>query len=47
MEGRYIYRSVQYVTAIEFVEDVLGESATEINAGPLPAGASIRSPRVP
>ena len=47
VEGRYIYHGVEYLTPIEFVEDVLGESATEVYAGPLPAGASVRSRRVP
>jgi hypothetical protein len=46
VQGRHSYRGVEYLTAIEFVEDVLGESATEIYASPLPAGGSIRSLRV-
>jgi hypothetical protein len=36
VQGRHTYRGVEYLTAIEFVEDVLGKSATEIYAGPLP-----------
>jgi hypothetical protein len=46
-EGRHMHGGVEYVTAIEFVEDVLGESAEAANGGPLPAGAYVRSRRVP
>jgi hypothetical protein len=47
VQNRHIYRGVEYLTAIEFIEDVLGESTTEVYGGPLPAGASVRSRRVP
>jgi hypothetical protein len=47
VQGRHSYRGVEYLIAIEFVEDVLGESATEAYAGPLPAGASMGRLRVP
>jgi hypothetical protein len=46
-QGRHAYGGVEYLTAIEFVEDVLGESAAAVNGGPLPAGAQVRSRRVP
>lgn len=45
--GRHIYGGVEYVTAIEFIEDVLGESAVAALGEALPAGAQVRSGRVP
>jgi hypothetical protein len=45
VEGRHLYRGVEYLTAIEFIEDVLGESATSLYSGPLPRGAQVRSRR--
>jgi hypothetical protein len=47
VESRHIYRGVEYLMPIEFVEDILRDSASDVYAGPLPAGASIRSLRVP
>jgi hypothetical protein len=43
--GRHVYRDVEYVTAIEFIEDVLGEDAERVYTAPLPAGAPVRSRR--
>jgi hypothetical protein len=43
--GRHIYRGVQYVTAIEFIEDVLEIDAASFYERPLPAGAQLRSRR--
>jgi hypothetical protein len=36
---------VEYLTAIEFVEDVLDLSASEVLRTPLPFGAAVRSGR--
>ena len=47
VQGRHVYGGVDYLTAIEFVEDVLGESAATILGEGLPAGAQVRSGRVP
>lgn len=47
VEGRHVYRGIEYLTAIEFVEDVLGEDAAAILTSPLPAGAIVRSGRTP
>jgi hypothetical protein len=44
VDGRHVYEGVEYVTAIEFIEDVLGASAAE-DGEPLPPGASLRSRR--
>lgn len=43
VDGHHIYRGVEYVTAIEFVEDVLGMSAATVYGRPLPSGALLRS----
>jgi hypothetical protein len=47
IRGRHTYGGVEYVTAIEFVEDVLGESAATTLGEGLPGGAQVRSRRVP
>ena len=42
----HTYGGVEYVTAIEFIEDVLGERADEVYGRPLPGdGALARSHR--
>lgn len=46
VEGRHVYRGIEYLTAIEFIEDVLGLAVEELYGRPLPAGASVRSRRV-
>ena len=46
VQGRRLYYGVEYVTAIEFAEDVLGEDA-EVYGDPLPHGARLRSRRAP
>jgi hypothetical protein len=46
VEGRHVYRGIEYLTAIEFVEDVLGLDVEELYGRPLPTGASVRSRRV-
>jgi hypothetical protein len=47
VQGRHAYGGVEYLTAIEFVEDVLGESAAAAYGRALPAGGQVRSRRVP
>jgi hypothetical protein len=47
MQGRHVYGSVEYLTAIEFVEDGLGEDAAAVFGVPVPPSALIRSRRVP
>ena len=49
--GRHVYAGVEYLTAIEFIEDVLGEDAAVLHGGDLPrmlprSGRS-RSPLLP
>ena len=47
VHGRHVHRGVEYLTAIEFVEDVLGEDAAQGYGAPLRPGAAVRSRRVP
>jgi hypothetical protein len=44
--GRHVYRGIEYLTAIEFIEDVLGLDVEELYGRPLRTGASVRSQRV-
>ena len=44
--ARHVYHDVEFLTAIEFVEDVLGEDAAALYGRPLPAGV-VRSRRAP
>jgi len=46
VQRRHVYRGVEYLTALEFIDDVLGESAPSIYDRPLPTGSSLRSGRV-
>lgn len=46
LAGRHVYEGVEYLTAIEFIEDVLGENAALIYGAPLPVGATLRSGRL-
>jgi hypothetical protein len=46
VEGRHGYGGVEYLTAIEFIEDVLGQSAEAVHGDPLPAGSLLRSGRI-
>lgn len=41
---RHLYHGVEFLTAIEFIEDVLGEEAATLYGRPLPAGV-VRSHR--
>jgi hypothetical protein len=45
VSGRHVYQGVEYLTAIEFIEDVLGLDAEAVYQRPLPAGAHVRSRR--
>ncbi|HEV8633236.1 MAG TPA: PIN domain-containing protein [Chloroflexota bacterium] len=47
VQGRHAYAGVEYLTAVEFVEDVLGEDAAAVYGAPLPQGAPVRSGRRP
>ena len=47
LEGRHVYRGIEYLTAIEFVVDVLGEDVAAISGAPLAPTALIRSRRRP
>jgi hypothetical protein len=42
---RHLAHGVEFMTAVEFVEDVLGESAALLYGQALPPGASVRSRR--
>lgn len=44
VDGRHVYEGIEYVTVLEFIEDVLGASAAEFGES-LPLGASLRSRR--
>ncbi len=46
VDGRHVYHGVEYVTAIEFIEDVLGLNAATFYERPLPGGAHLRSQRL-
>jgi hypothetical protein len=46
-QGRHTYGGIEYLTAIEFIDDVLGENAEQLHGGPLPQAAALRSRRVP
>jgi hypothetical protein len=46
LRRRHLYDAVEYLTAIEFVEDVLGEDAAQTYGAPLPPGAAVRSRRL-
>ena len=47
VRGQHAYGGVEYLTAIEFIEDVLGVSAAAVHLQPLPSGSSLRSGRQP
>ncbi len=46
-QGRHAHEGVEYLTAIELIEDVLGTDATDVYGASLPQGALLRSARVP
>jgi hypothetical protein len=39
----HVYQGIKSLTAIEFVEDVLGADPAEVYGRPVPAGARLRS----
>ncbi len=45
VQGRHRYAGIEYLTAIEFVEDVLAENAAASFGSALPSGAPVRSGR--
>jgi hypothetical protein len=45
--GRHVYQGIEYVTTVEFVEDVLGLELTSIYGEPLPSRNIVRSGRIP
>lgn len=47
VQHRHVYGGVEYLTAIEFVEDVLNEDAAQVYGASHPLGAAVRSQRVP
>jgi hypothetical protein len=47
VDGRHIYDRIEYLTAIELIEDVLGADATATYRGPLPPAGVLRSRRSP
>jgi hypothetical protein len=46
VQGHHTYLGIEYLTGIEFIEDILGEDATQLHRRPLPAAASLRSQRL-
>lgn len=47
VDGRHVYDGIEYLTAIEFIEDVLGVDPTAAYRGPLPRAGVLRSRRPP
>jgi hypothetical protein len=47
VDGRHVYGGIEYLTAIEFIEQVLGADAARVYQQPIPPGALVRSRRVP
>ncbi len=47
VQGRHVYSGIEYLTAIEFVEDVLGADATAVYGAALPPDGLLRSHRRP
>jgi hypothetical protein len=47
IDGRHAYAGVEYLTTVEFVEDVLGLDLPTVYNGPLPSANLIRSRRRP
>ena len=45
VHGRHAHAGIEYLTAIEFVEDLLGERSAAIYDRPLPAGTTLHSGR--
>lgn len=45
VRGKHVYDGIEYLTAIEFVEAVLGFAAAIVYRRPIPAGGLVRSSR--
>jgi hypothetical protein len=45
VDGRHLHQEIEYLTAIEFVEDVLGYDTVALAGGPVPVGGGLRSRR--
>ena len=43
--GRHVHAGIEFLTAIEFIEDVLGADAARLCGRVIPAGAALRSQR--
>ena len=46
-QGRHVYQGVEYLTAIEFIDDVLGVDSIREHGRPLPGAAALWSGREP
>lgn len=47
VDGRHLHARVEYLTVVEFIEDILGEDIAAIYDAALPDGALLRSGRGP
>ncbi|MGH9175362.1 MAG: hypothetical protein ACRD1H_13445, partial [Vicinamibacterales bacterium] len=45
VDGRHQWQGIEYLTAIEFIHDVLGEDITALAPGPIADAALVRSRR--
>jgi hypothetical protein len=45
VDGRHTWQGIEYLTAIEFLEDVLGENAATLTPAPLTPAMLVRSRR--
>lgn len=46
IDGRHTWQGIEYVTAIEFIEDVLGEDISTLARGPIARDSLLRSRRI-
>lgn len=44
-DGRHIHLGIEYLTAVEFIEDVMGDDASELAGRVIPSNGLIRSQR--
>lgn len=45
VNGRHLWQDIEYLTAIEFIEDILGEDIVALTTVPLTPGMLLRSRR--
>jgi hypothetical protein len=45
VDGRHIWHGIEYLTAIEFIDDVLGEDIISLIPGPIAPSTLLRSAR--